>query len=114
MRAYIECSPSQSKTYTLSTFQWSNQQNFEDSRKVLAVSVSEFYQSIAANPTLTKWLSLLYVYKETTVSVRLCVIYYPNSFALTLRYCANFKAIRYESRSLNRVVADKSYRVIVA
>ena len=31
-----------------------------------------------------------------------------------LRYCANLKAIRYESTSLNRIVADKSYRVIVA
>ena len=31
-----------------------------------------------------------------------------------LRYCANLKAIRYESKSLNRIVADKSHRVIVA
>ena len=30
------------------------------------------------------------------------------------RYCANMKAIRYESTSLNRIVADKSHRVIVA
>ena len=30
------------------------------------------------------------------------------------RYCANLKAIRYESTSLNRIVADKSHRVIVA
>ena len=29
-------------------------------------------------------------------------------------YCANLKAIRYESMSLNRIVADKSHRVIVA
>ena len=28
-----------------------------------------------------------------------------------LRYCANLKAIRYESTSLNRIVADKSHRV---
>ena len=33
---------------------------------------------------------------------------------MTLRYCANLKAIRYESTSLNRIVADKSHRVIVA
>ena len=33
------------KNYTLSTFPSSNRQNFEDSRKVLAVSVFEFYQS---------------------------------------------------------------------
>ena len=31
-----------------------------------------------------------------------------------LRYCANLKAIVYESTSLNRIVADKSHRVIVA
>ena len=31
-----------------------------------------------------------------------------------LRYCANLKAIRYESTNLNRIVADKSHRVIVA
>ena len=30
------------------------------------------------------------------------------------RYCVNLKAIRYESTSLNRIVADKSHRVIVA
>ena len=33
---------------------------------------------------------------------------------MMLRYCANLKAIRYESTSLNRTVADKSHRVIVA
>ena len=38
----------------------------------------------------------------------------PDSFVLMLRYCANLKAIRYESMSLNRIVADKSHRVIVA
>ena len=41
-------------------------------------------------------------------------IYCPDSFVLMLRYCANMKAIRYESTSLNRIVADKSHRVIVA
>ena len=41
-------------------------------------------------------------------------IYRPDSFVLVLRYCANLKAIRYESTSLNRIVADKSHRVIVA
>ena len=41
-------------------------------------------------------------------------IYRPNSFVLMLRYCANLKAIRYESTILNRIVADKSHRVIVA
>ena len=41
-------------------------------------------------------------------------IYRPDSFVLMLRYCVNLKAIRYESTSLNRIVADKSHRVIVA
>ena len=41
-------------------------------------------------------------------------IYRPDSFVLMLRYCANLKAIRYESKSLNRIIADKSHRVIVA
>ena len=31
-----------------------------------------------------------------------------------LSYCANLKAIRYESTTLNRIIADKSHRVIVA
>ena len=41
-------------------------------------------------------------------------IYRPDSFVLMPRYCANLKAIRYESTSLNRIVAGKSHRVIVA
>ena len=41
-------------------------------------------------------------------------IYRPNSFVLMLRYCANLKAIRYESSSLNRIIADKLHLVIVA
>ena len=54
------------KYYTLSTFPLSNRRTFEDSGKVLFVSVFEFYQSIAVQlyqPTLIRWLSLLYVYK---------------------------------------------------
>ena len=41
-------------------------------------------------------------------------IYLPDSFVMMLRYCANLKAIRYESTSSNRIVADKSHGVIVA
>ena len=40
-------------------------------------------------------------------------IYRPDSFVLMIRYCANVKAIRYESTSLNRIVADTSHREIV-
>ena len=43
-----------------------------------------------------------------------CAIYRPDSFVSMLRYSANLKAIRYESTSLNRIVADKSHFVIVA
>ena len=41
-------------------------------------------------------------------------IYRPDSFVMVLRYCANLKAIRYKSTSLNRIIANKSHRVIVA
>ena len=41
-------------------------------------------------------------------------IYGPDSFVFMLRYCANLKAIRYETTSFNRIVADKSHRVIAA
>ena len=41
-------------------------------------------------------------------------IYPPDSFVMMLPYCAKLKGIRYESTSLNRIVADKSHRVIVA
>ena len=40
--------------------------------------------------------------------------YHPDSFGLMLHYCANLKAIRYESTSANGIVADKSHPVIVA
>ena len=41
-------------------------------------------------------------------------IYCPESFVMMLRYCATLKVIRYESTSLNGIVADESHRVIVA
>ena len=41
-------------------------------------------------------------------------IYRPDSFVVMVRYCANLKAIRYESTTLNGIIADKSHRVIVA
>ena len=41
-------------------------------------------------------------------------LHLPDSFVLVLRYCVNFEAISYESTSLNKIVADKSHRVIVA
>ena len=52
---------------------------------------------------------------ETRLKLQLHgTIYRPDFFVLMLRYCVNLKAIRYESTSLNRIVADKSHRVIVA
>ena len=50
MRAYVECSPNQSKNCTLSTFPSNNRRNFEYSGILLTVSVSQFYQSIAVQP----------------------------------------------------------------
>ena len=74
------------------------------------------------------WLVLLgynYTVRFSTVRLQLVLfstvrlqlhgaIYRPDSFVFMLRYCANLKAIRYESTSLNRMVADKSHRVIAA
>ena len=56
-------------------------------------------------------------FESLTNCVRLqlhAAIYRPDSFVFILRYCANLKAITYESTSLNRIVADKSHRVTVA
>ena len=53
---------------------------------------------------------------EIKVSLRVqlyVAIYRPDSFVMMLRCCANLKAIRYKSTILNRIVADKSHRVIV-
>ena len=66
MRLMLNALQINQKIYTLSTFPSSNRRNFEDSGIVLAVSVSQFYQSIAVHiqkPRLIRWLSLLYVYK---------------------------------------------------
>ena len=46
--------------------------------------------------------------------IRHCAIYCHDSFVLMLCYCPNLKAIRYESTSTNRIVADNSHHVIVA
>ena len=51
------------KNYTLSTFLSSNRRTLEDSGIVLAVSVSQFYQSIA--------LQLAYKMVVTTVCVQI-------------------------------------------
>ena len=51
------------KNYTLSTFPSSNRRTLEDSGIVLAVSVSQFYQSIA--------LQLAYKMVVTTVCVQI-------------------------------------------
>ena len=41
-------------------------------------------------------------------------IYRPDSLVSILHYCANLKAIRYGSTSLDSIVADKLHCVIVA
>ena len=60
---------------------------------------------------------LLGMLSAHTIRLRLQLhraIYRPDSFVLMLCYCANLKAIRYESTSLNRIAADQSHHVIVA
>ena len=58
---------------------------------------------------------MVIVFQVKSLRLRLHgAIYRPDSFVLVLRYCENLKAIRYESTSLNRIVADKSHRLIVA
>ena len=60
-------------------------------------------------------MNLRCVTKSYRVRLQLhCAICRPDSFVLMLRYCVNLKAIRYESTSFNRIVADKSHRVIAA
>ena len=50
-----------------------------------------------------------------TIRLRLHgAIYRPDSFVSMLHYRANLKAIRYESTTLDRILADKSHRAIVA
>ena len=69
------------------------------------------------SPLSVLLLSFNLVCVQSVIQLRLQLhgaIYRPDSFVLMLRYCANLKAIRYESTSLNRIVADKSHRVIVA
>ena len=59
-------------------------------------------------------LVTLYLFKICRDRLRLRLhgaIYRPNSFILMLRYFAYLKAVRYESMSLNKIVADKSHRV---
>ena len=50
---------------------------------------------------------------RTTITQYSIAIYLPDSFVLMLSYCANLKAIRYESASFNRIVADKSHSISV-
>ena len=53
--------------------------------------------------------------KCTNLSLRIHgAIYRLNSFVSMLHYCVNLKAIGYESTGLNRVVVDKSNRVVIA
>ena len=59
----------------------------------------------------------MWPHSEALNSLRLQLhgaIYRPDSFVFMLRYCANLKAIIYDSTSFNRIVADKSHRVIAA
>ena len=83
-------------------------------QNVMAFKVM-YYFSLQSNSSLLnlvlssmKW-SLPYLWLQLHGA-----IYRPDSFVLMLRYCVNLEAIRYESTSLNRIVADKSHRTIIA
>ena len=54
------------------------------------------------------------VHKDFGLTQHYGAIYLPDSFVLTLRYCAKVTVIKYESMSLNRIGAYKLDRVIVA
>ena len=82
-------------------------------------SFKEFIKRIISMPSFNKSRCSLALCKvcdfSSCVRLRLYgAIYLPDSFELMLRHCANLKTIRYESTSLNRIVADESDRVIVA
>ena len=86
---------------------------------VLFLSPSHTHQwATIINPVGSKlyhWSQNSILYSSETLMLRLhCVIYRPVSIVLMVRYRASLKAIRYESTSLHRIVADKSHRVIVA
>ena len=62
-------------------------------------------------------ISTLHFTSNKLMSFRLRIhsaIYRPDSFVVMLHYFANLKALRYESTTLNRIVADNSHRAIVA
>ena len=79
--------------------------------------MQNIFSYFKANNAVDTKGSLIQKTAEAKATVRLQLhgaIYRTDSFVLMLRYCADLKAIRYESTSLNRIVADKSHRVIVA
>ena len=70
MRAYVECSPNQSKKYTLSTFPSSILRNFEDSGicwMFLYLNFTRVLQFSSNSPGLKDGY-YYYVYKQTIVS----------------------------------------------
>ena len=69
------------------------------------------YSQLSFSSHLVAWN----LFSKAAIRLRLHgAIYSPDSFVFTPRYCVNLKEIRYESMSLNRIVADKSHRVILA
>ena len=91
------------------------------SRKIADIGLRES-DYVKGEYSTSKLLCFFFTYNRrflrpmrTRLGLRLHgAIYRPDSFILTLRFCANLKAINYESTSLNRILADKSHRVIVA
>ena len=85
-------------------------------KKSICSSVKSLLESIlSGNITDQNGPLCLEIVLLTDICLRLRLhgaIYRPDSFVLMLGYCANLKAIRYEPKSLNRIVADKSHRVL--
>ena len=84
--------------------------NYPSTNHFVSSQYRQFYDFCEPKFSLPSYTSL-----DKSVRLQLHgAIYRPDPFVLMLHYCASLKAIRYESMSLNRIVADKSYRVIVA
>ena len=76
--------------------------------------VSKRFQSLTVIHRELKKSARQIVPPKTSLRLQLQgAIYRPDSFVLMLSYYANLKAVRYESTSLNRILADKSHRVMV-
>ena len=101
---------------------WQNQGNFMQS-VITNHTIPNYEIESTTQPSryggIQPWLSENDAVTTAKIFLRLRLqlqgaIYRPDSFVMMPRFYANLKAIRHESTSLNRILADKSHRVIVA